>query len=186
MARRLSENKGIGTNNQRMDWNAFLISLIWNSAFRFMPFFRVPGYEERKTKWPLFNFGCSDCCCCCCWKVEVFLQSLTSVILHSVHMVGRHHRWTVLLLLVRMQRDGRTLAQVGRHDQIPRHVRIVRVRVVLVTPVTPGVTPRVTSNRVHPVQRILSHIWRRHSLLFLPPIAEPDPYDFFLQLKAVS
>lgn len=32
--------------------------------------------------------------------VEVFLQSLTSVILHGVHVVGRHHGGTVLLLLL--------------------------------------------------------------------------------------
>lgn len=108
------------------------------------------------------------------------------MVLHGVHVVGRHHGGAVLGLRVAVQRHRRTLAQVGGDGQVPGHVRIV-VRVVVVTAVTAvtaGVT-RVTADGVDPVQRILAHVGRRHPLLLLTPIAEPHADDLLLQLEAV-
>ena len=116
--------------------------------------------------------------------VEVFLHGLTSVVLHSVHVVGGHHWGAMLLLLLMwMQWNRRTLSEVGGDYQVSGHVRIM-VRVVFI-PSVARVTPGVTSYWVHPVKWVLSHVGWCHSLLFLSPIAEPDPDYFLFQLEAI-
>ena len=125
-------------------------------------------------------------------------------------LVWRHHGWTVRMAGRSMDRAGRRALSVhprGRGTHVPVGVMaawmttVTRVvirrgwRVVWVTRVTPGVDTRRRDAWVAArmqvrgwssrVRVLWAHAGRCHPLFFLPSVAEPDPYNFLLQLKGV-